>query len=339
MRFCWLFLCLCIFSQPGAAEIDRELLQELRTQGVAAWNKIERHYQDFQVEFREVHQEDFGGVDAASQKKFHSEESFLIAYNAARGLTLHRKSKPVSPDHVLIHKVANSNYSFEVVCEDPSQRGRLERVHILKKDRHPGDSPEYDEAGLPTWGLRRMKALAACRITGIPLQELIREGNPEFRLDSVSAALSGEESYINVVVSYLGEQRPARRKDGKYTIILDRNRDYRVVSFQIERPDMRETFMNTYYDDVAGFPHAPKQSIYESVSPHEKVTTKITYDFSEPLPFSIPEKEFYLPHYGFSEQVLETLHPNPWPRWLLIVGGILSLLIGGWLIRRRAQTA
>lgn len=327
MRFCWLSLCFCSLSQSGAAEIDRELLLELRTQGVAAWKKIERHYQNYQVEYREEYQ------STGRDKEYCFE---TIAYNAAKGLTLCRRQKPEFPG--VLHLIANTNYFFDVYSPNPTQRGVLQRLQILK-DIPPGASPEYDEAGLPTWGLRRMNVLAACRITGIPLQELIREGNPEFRLDSVSASLSGEESYIKVVVSYLGEQRPARRKDGKYTIILDRKRDYRVVSFQIERPDTRETFINTYYDDVAGFPHAPKQLQYESVSPHENITVAITNDYSEPTPFSIPEKEFYLPHYGFSEQVLETLHPNPWPRWLLIAGGILSLLIGGWLIRRRAQSA
>ncbi len=327
-----IFLFLLGVSEFAFADgVDSALLAELRTAGVAAWADTENAYNAFQVQEKVTTSTSTVGVAKAQVVV----SEYFIAFDAATGLTLNRTQYPTHPDWIG-HEVANRQYTFEVHCPQATERGTLSDVHVLSGNSI-GNSVEYDAVGVPTWGLKRFGVLAACRITGIPLQNFLEENGNEFRLDSLTENAEGDKQYIELVASYLGEQRPGRRQGGVYRVLIDREQDYRVESFAIDRPEAKESFANTYFEAINGYRHAPERVVYSLESPAEKIS--ITHEFSAPQKFAIPDKEFYLPHYGFSEQVLETLNPNPWPRWLLVLGGILSLVIGFWLLNRRERTS
>ena len=140
---------------------------------------------------------------------------------------------------------------------------------------------------------------------------------------------------IRFSAKYLGESRYLRVKGAEYSITVDPEHLHRILIWEVTAPaSIRYAYHIKYHDEKL---HFPREIVYTIDTGGNR--SEQTWTFELPKPCEIPDAEFYLPHYGISESVLETLHPNPWPRWLLIGFGILTIAIGAWLVRGRRQPA
>ena len=141
---------------------------------------------------------------------------------------------------------------------------------------------------------------------------------------------------IHFSATYIGGQAPHRIRNAVYSVVLDPKHRFRIISAALDRPSDSRKF-SFFYHDSDDIP-VPKEIVSEFKEGASSITHQV-YEIELPKPFHLADEEFYLPHYGISEAVLETLNPNPWPRWLLIGFGIVTIAIGAWLVRGRRQPA
>ncbi len=303
--------------------IDTILLDRLNTQAVIDWQNVERELRTVDVTYRYTY---FEGKPGKMQ--LIGNQTFRFAFDSHRRVALLRIQKDGFPDD-MSRQLANPRYSFEVSNGDATALGTLQNVSIEVPKEGSADSTW----GLPDWGNHTCNILAACRLSCLPLEEMLNPVDFE-PLEAIHIEAAGRKC-IRFSAKYIGKQGKLRIVDSTYTVTLDTSNSHAPTSWTIEAPDALYTSAISYHDGLS--PLVPQKITYAVDSGGLRSEQAWTYDL--PIPCTIPEEEFYLPHYGFSEQVLETLNPNPWPRWLLIIGGVLSLFIGGWLIKRRSQAA
>lgn len=317
-----------MFSFVSADEkiVDPQIVEELHQRAVPEWQRIELEFRSVDVTFQEVYES--GLVDKLTTD---APVTFRLAYDADRKLTLLRSQSGESPGQ-MNHDIANSRYEFEVFTPVMTERGKLMKVHA---GENRNDEDRLD--GLPTFRGKRFDLLAACRLFGLPLANLL---NPnEFETIEANESTDQGQRRIRHSVKYLGEEGPSRREGGIYVLIYDAINRYRLLECHITSPgessESSESLVISYHDlpDVI----VPREIVYNLVVGKEAIRETQTFDMAKPC--RIADAEFYLPHYGISESVLETLHPNPWPRWLLIGFGIVTIAIGAWLVRGRRQPA
>ncbi len=305
--------------------VDPVVLTQLRTTAEEDWQAIEREQRSFDVSF--IYKTKYVQRDGTIQSP--EDIHYQLAYDADRKVALLRmQSKTLGQG--IQHTIANSRYDFRILAKVMTERGTLNHVHVadpLEID------PDFDE-GLPTWDGRRCSLVAACRLGCTPLRDIVNSALFE-PIEAVRWSEMGQER-LRFSAKYLGEQGSVGRKGGIYTLVFDPSHNHRIMSWAIDvLPSRHEKVSVSYFSDNSI--SAPHETVYIVDSAGEM--SEQTWTFDRPKPCTIPDAEFYLPHYGFSEAVLETLHPNPWPRWLLIGFGIVTIAIGAWLFRGRRQPA
>ncbi len=315
---CYIVLTSTVAAAPT---VDAAVLRELRESAVQEWQAVEQGFQSIDVTFRESYKK-----GPAGNLKLESEGTRRLAYDINRRVTLFRAQSDQSPES-MGHTVANSKYDFEVYTPDMEKRGTLQKLNLVTND----GSGSGRENGLPTWGEQRLHLLSSCRLAGMPLAKLLdsREFEP---MECIATGELGQRR-----IQFSAQYKKAQPGPDAYSMILDPSHHYRVLSWVIdiahgERHEIRNF---EYFNEVEVY--IPRKIVTASISKTQCTERTLTYEL--PKPWSIPDAEFYLPHYGFSESVLETLHPNPWPRWLLIGFGVLTIAIGAWLVRGRRQPA
>ena len=301
--------------------IDPAVLSQLRTTAVNDWLAAERAFHSVDVTYQSVYKS--GSIGAM---KVVSEQTFHLVYDAGRGITLFRTQRVGIPGHIN-HQVANSRYSFEVSAPDMNARGTLQKLTV--------NSQAGKLSELALWGTHRCYLQAECRLSCLQLKELLDDSFFE-PVEAIEYQEQGN-TRIRYVAKHLGEQGKNRVKGGIYTLEFDPTHRHRPTFWMINVPQSTMNSFRIAYH-VSGDVRTPREIIRTSIHQGKSGSEEtLTYDL--PKPCMIPDAEFYLPHYGFSEQVLETLHPNPWPRWLLIGFGIVTIAIGAWLVRGRRQPA
>jgi len=321
-----LTFCLCLISEFSRADervIDPAVLDRLRTQAVKDWQAEEREYRSLDVSYKSSYR-----AGPKNDIKTFPTKTYRLAYDADRQVTLWRMQNPAFSSDNMTHSVANSRYDFRVSTPVMTEQGTLDHLNLVVSNQ---SGPER-EGGVPTWNSHRCHLMAACRISCMPLQDLLN--SQEFEPIQAVEFVDNGSPRIRFSARYLGEQGFVRRKGGTYTVILDPSHRHRLLSWVIEVPHSRyETFDISYH--VSNDVHTPREIVYKADLVGE--ITESTWTFDLPKPCTIPDAEFYLPHYGFSEQMLETLNPNPWPRWLLIAGGVVTIAIGARLLLRLSR--
>ncbi len=323
--FCWLVFSGCFV--PGlcrAADsiIDSAVLDRLRDIATKDWQSVGEEFRVFDVTFKNRYSQ-----GPPNQLKLVSNQTYRFAYNLDRGLCLLRGQNEAFPGH-MVHDVSNPGYVFQVNNTDMTARGTLNRlnVHIGTKTAMP--------TKLPDWQGDRCKLMSACRMACMSLRELLDP--TQFKVVEAVDFMERGEPLVRLRARYLGEKGVGKRKNGNYTVVLDPVHRYRLISWEIEVPKKsKQTFQVFYHSGDHSF--FPKEIVNIDDSNGQRTEDLWTYGL--PQPWALPDAEFYLPHYGISESILETLNPNPWPRWLLIGFGVLTIAIGAWLVRGRRQPA
>ena len=305
--------------------IDPLVMEELRTQAVPAWQAAEREFRSIDVTYTVSNKE--GPRD---KLKLFSKQTFQFAYDADRQVRLLRTQK----DGVFgkDHDAANARYEFDVWAPDINARGTLTRVQLLSSAAMNNRQPDGEVSNL-NFALCRLQA--ECRMNRMPLVKLV----DPMQFETVEAVKFDESghSLIRYSAKFVGQEDRFLKRGRTYTATFDPAQRYRSVAWRIDiSDDSYDEFRTSYHerDDV----RTPREIVY--TAEHGSQFSEQIWTYELPKPCTIPDAEFYLPHYGFSESVLETLGPNPWRiRLILINVGILTIVIGAWLLRRRAAKA
>lgn len=301
--------------------IDTNVMEELQTKAVPDWQAAEREFRTVDVTYMRASKE---GLQ--NQLKASPDQTFRFAYDSNRQVMLLRTQKAGVTG--MNHDVANSRYDFEVSTPNVSARGTMKRLRVLSRTDDK-KTPDVEVSNI-NFALCRLQA--ECRMNRMPLVKLLDP--TEFEpVEAVAIDESGLR-LIRFSGRFKGEEDRFRKKVRLYTVTLDSSHQYRSVEWRIDIPNVGVDLFKIAYHELDSI-RIPRSIVYISESSKYRSEQEWTYEL--PQPWSIPDAEFYLPHYGFSESVLETLHPNPWPRWLLIGFGVLTIAIGAWLVRGRRQ--
>ncbi len=304
-------------SRAEPLVVDSNIYSQLRTEAIADWQSIEGGLRVVDVAYRFEYTA--GSRDAM---KLIARSSDRLVFDLDRNLAMLRGVKDGHAGE-MSHRIFNPSYRFSILTPDVTARGTLLGVKT-------NADKEIEEA--PDWSGSRNFLLAATRVGNIRLSELLLP--EEFKLIEAVKVEEDGEWRIRTTATYIGGKKPGRLENATYTVVLDPTHRHRLLFATVTVVDPRQEqqmLVVTYPADENV--DTPQRVEFELQVGNYR--DKQTYTFESPKPWSIPEAEFYLPHYGFSEQVLQTLNPNPWPRWLLILSGVLSLVIGFWLLRRR----
>ena len=313
----------CVQAHAVDRNIDPVILDELQTMAVLDWQAAEREFSTVDVTYTRASKE---GIP--NQLKASPDQTFRFACDLNRQLKLLRTQKTGVSG--MNHDVANVRYDFEISSPDVSTRGTMSRLRLLLPSPDKGN-PDGEVSNI-NFALCRLQA--ECRMNRMPLVKLL--DSMEFEpVEAVAVNESGMR-LIRFAGRFKGVEDRFRKKGRLYTVTVDPSHHYRSVEWTIDIPDQGVDLFEIAYHDSDSI-RIPRKIIYISDSGRYRSEQEWTYGV--PQPWSIPDAEFYLPHYGFSEAVLETLHPNPWPRWLLIGFGIVTIAIGAWLVRGRRQPA
>lgn len=315
---------LCLVSDHvDAADrvIDPMVTERLQTQAVPDWQAAEREFRSVDVTYTLSNKE-----GPRNNLKLHPNQMFRFAYDADRQVTLLRTQKEGVSG--VDHDVANARYDFDVWVPDINARGTLDRLRLLSAV--VGNKQPDGEVSNVNFALCRLQA--ECRMNRMPLVKLL----DPVEFEPVEAVEFDElgNRLIRYSAKFVGKEDRFRKKGRTYTATLDPARRYRSVAWRIDIPNEGyELFRISYHerDDV----RTPREIVFIIENGSYSSEQIWTYDLSKPC--TIPDAEFYLPHYGFSEQMLETLRSNPWPRWLLIGLGVVTIATGAWLFRRRSR--
>jgi len=334
------FLCLLLslgFSLPVCVhaqveqEIDLNLLEELRTVAVEKWEAEELRLSSFQVHFVS---ETLQSTDSQSAKfKTLSKRDRFIAYDRRRNFKLSRIQIP--GDNGISHDAENSRYRFNVYSENKSKQGQLLELQVTPAQGGGADvAKEFDS---PSWSSNPNWVALHARIQlfWVPLKEIVSK--PEFQPITVRL-LKGPSRQIEFTAKYVGAKSKYRNPGGLYSFVVSPEENYRLEYGKVILPATSQFD----YTDITNRYHVPDDVSTPAEVNRRLVSKKTIFNYrwviDRPEPFSIAEEEFQLSHYGFSEQVLDTLSPNPWPRWLLIIAGVVSLIVGIWFIRYYDRT-
>ncbi len=326
IRFLCLLYCFCfVLTNTGTAqdEIDNSLVEHLLTKGVENWQVEESKFDAIQVSFVVTYSD-----GPPSNPKHEFSQKWLVANHRKRGLTLARVQNSAVPDSIS-HDVSNAQYRFSVFCKNVDKQGTLQDLRVTR-DKNKRMAVNNDPG---KWNMNWKVLRARTYLLHIPLEEIVSHSS----FQPVRVRLLKEPpGRIEFTAKYVGPKGKFRLPGGIYTIIINPEQRDRLEYWEVIFPNTEnrtQSFEISYRPDDVQLPH---EVLYRTRSGKFKSRQKWIID--RPEPFSIAEEEFHLPHYGFSEQVLDTLSPNPWPRWLLIIGGVLSITIGIWFIRRHERT-
>jgi hypothetical protein len=302
----------------GDQHVDETLREELLTVAVPIWRALDDRQFRLQVN---LYVKFYEGTVAELGEPF--EQGRFFACDDAMDLRVLRFTTPKHPNSIS-HEVFNPRYEFDISCEDASIKGTLTELKV-----HEGDGEGLIDP-ISNWSSTLSYLKSHSQIGQVPLVEIM--SSPDFEIVDLRA--TDESIYlIQLTAKYSGLKDRFRTPGGIYTMVVDRNNNYRLVEKASRFADSDKVYnyrMNYHEPDNCG---VPREVIFSGTSGTHAFRHEWTIDCPEPL--AIPAEEFYLPHYGFSEQVLQTLKPNPWPRWMLILCGICSLGLGAWLIQRR----
>lgn len=315
----------CAWGSSGQgmdAAINPQVLDELLNEAVPSWQSLEDELDSYDITYRcEFKQGPIGNLELLSDL------TFRVAVDSGRHLAMRRTQSVNAPDRIG-HSLLNGDYDFNVFAQDPRSKGKLTYLRTNPPNQ------TTDQAA-PSWSQASdSEVLVACRVGVVQLHQLLQE--PNFKLiDAMRMATAGHEE-IRFAVESLVDQNNGWTRGSVCTITVDPSHQYRVMERIFSNSGSPPSSLRVVYPDGTTTPF-PRQVVFSMQSGDELMEQSFTYEPKRK--FEIAVEEFYLPHYGISEAVLETLNPNPWPRWLLIGFGIVTIAIGAWLVRGRRQPA
>lgn len=324
----WVAIPVAAFQQEGDSnqlKLDPDVFIELKTKAIPAWGEIEQTLHSVSVIARKTVSERIKGELIAPART----PTYNLAWDHAQGLALLQAEYDAHSDRSY-YSVANPDYSFEVWADEKLGQDQLQGAR-----KAPWDSAN-PRGTLPRGFVEHeFTAHTAARFLSLPLRLLI--DSPEFEsIEAVGIRENGKR-LIRYSARYLGDEGESRQKGGTYTIVIDPVMNYRLLRGQVSGPDnpTEQTIEVQYHDSANVF--VPKFVDVVRRNQQEQYTAEWRTEFELPRQFDLPEKQFYLPFYGFDESMLEPISPNRWLRWLLVAVGSMSLIIAYWLLARNSR--
>ncbi len=178
------------------------------------------------------------------------------------------------------------------------------------------------------WGV----ILSPVAAVGVPIRTLLTDYE-HYRLTKLAEV---EGNFIDLEAEYFLAPDGKPIRDRTYFARLNPAQSWMAVRSGIRR-DANEAADEIELADDTDFGLFPQKVVTTWSWAATAKQDVIVFEFEKPEPCALPAEAFYLPHYDISEGVLETLSPDPWPRWLLVLAGMLSLIVGFWLLFRRRR--
>lgn len=300
-----------------AQDIDSGCLDQLLKEGAPAWRATAEMLDDVEVSWtdtRVITTLNARGREEQSHQYFER----MLSWDAGRRL---RMLEIRHPDiKTTNRRVVNDRYGFIVA----QVRGQKE--HQLASCNLPERG--IDELVKSMSSLRSAYSIISSGIAviEIPLETMISDAD-QFQL--VTAKYVGSEPsrerLILVESRYLGPQARFRREGGLYWAEVSDD-SWMIQRSGIRRPGVDEQVIEITYQpwDEGLFPKLIRNSntwVATGKEVHQ-------YVFEAPTQSKLADAEFYLPAYGISETVLETLEPRPlWQFWIWAAGFFVLLAV------------
>ncbi len=299
-------------------EIDLNLLAEVKEKATPQWKRWEAMQKNAQIAFEWTY------TVPASKTSVSSSHIFAIGPSGDKINQIQHKGQ--KPSRV----VANSRYRFKVSELEEGVVGVLHTVELGSE--RDGLSSEERMIRENTRGIG-----AAWNAFGMPAWQLVESSEAKIVVVKYVSPGEGDHRWIRIESKF--EHLKVLRDPGSVVWIdIDPAADYRIMTTGKRFPDGIRLVQTVNEYQESGFGPVAKRQTTNTVVSGSKVDQTLKV-FDTPTICTFSQKEFLLPYYGISEAVLETLHPNPWPRWLLIGFGVLTIAIGAWLVRGRRQPA
>lgn len=313
-------LCLIVFGMHLTCTVAQPPvdLESVRSAALDAWRRDETEVRNLQVRF----QWDLVDGPTGGEKRI-ARQFWTLGADASMDLKFARMENPDFPDSTSF-EIANPKYQFDVDLKKSSQDSVLAELRMAT----PSGSVQPPDNWARHWDVLKSRF----QFGSIPLTELMT--SPDFECLDVRADGKKNEC-LRITFGYHGSKGVWRIPGGTYRIWINPTESYRLEKLEFGFPNSTKTeTCDIRYFDPDDLP-TPREVIYRADTT-EDISLQ-TWTIERPEPLQISAEEFYLPHYGISEDVLETLSPDPWPRRTLLLAGTVFLLIGLWLVRRHSQ--
>ena len=305
-----------------------EILARIRKEGIPRWEQYEDNIQDIAVT---SHCNYYHGKPGEKESS-HLSISHIF-WNARKHLRMLQSDLEGYKDGI-----------FSRICDNPEYRFEVEFPTTEKKDI--GIGPRLTETALYSAGqkgswsenlsLGEAYAYLTMPITlsGFPMKDLFSD--PNFTINT----LRYEDKKKNIIflkASYTGEKGTYRYPNAKYWAKIHIDLGWTVTESGIDTSDFEKTTITetVVYPDFGRFIknfHMEWKYLQTPLIEGNKVS------FDPPKRCSIHDEEFFLPFYGFSEDVLN-IHSSKWnSRWLLIINGILCLILAAWFLFKKTNS-
>jgi len=321
------------------AEVDPEVLQRLRTEGVPAWQQLENSYGE--IEFTVTFEQDLRYVDNDGKKQdLHREFLFRRQYLRERNCML------VEQDYasgIRIIKAINPEYRFEIHKKNESP------AWVLAKAGTPPDQLFIDTT-VGTW------ENFSWLVNGDAALSVIVNQSDVFRIDEAQMVTSDSDGTI-VRLKATNLEPSTKKFDYRerhglpgvvYSVRLDPTKDWSIVHFDQQFPKNHQgniwhAIGDIEYQDRDNGPAIPElisvrmyngATKFNPEEPDEVSTTRL--EVSQPIS---NEAEFYLPHYGIDDSAIRGDTRGRLWRFAYFIIGVASLVIAWRVLKGRSQSA
>jgi hypothetical protein len=322
------FLFLSTICQPQTAEIDPECLAFVRSDVVPAWREHERQFEDFDVRcvFEAFELQGRG----KKSSKLRRERRFVVA----KGGRLRLLESP--GDGIVTVYTTNQRYGFQV-------RGSLDRSGFSLHELTPAPLLRSGKRKgvLTSLSLTDVFSQIGYEFFRVPLSDLVEDRSADFELVEARYIQTGDERHVRIAARYQGPNERYRWSDGTYWAEFPDEPPFLAVRSGVESPGVAfdELFTITYHENASSPPALPK--LVTRVSGDLDLGTLQIYSFEVAVPCDLEDDAFFLPHYGISEEVLETLDPVS-HRWRNVFLALLPVaflfLIAVWRSKRNQSS-
>jgi hypothetical protein len=309
-----------------AGEVDQGCLSDLTQNGPRAWKEVTSFAKNVGVTCKEQRINSTGEGSKAVSQTINARWS--LCWNRESSLRYLERRGEDSEASIL--RVVNPRYRFVVYKRHESDAFQLE----TGKRAAPGRPQPIDLTEAPFDDFLE----AGVRVYGIRLEDILSD--KEFRLERVKYIAEPDvvEKRVLVEWQYLGsEAGRTRRAGGVYWAELNPKYSWRVDRAGVRIPAKKEWgdwLQEVAYQQVDANVSFPHTVTILSTSPRTQSRSQFTYTFEKPTTCQRADEEFYLPHYNIPESALGYAQASPWPRILLVGGGIVGLA-GFYLLSRR----
>lgn len=317
------------FRIASAAELSTETVTRLRTEAPVAWELCRQRLHGHEVTARSVCRvvplRADGSADTTREIKL-SGTTKIVFLDAARLMAAVVDDKESKPHPVERHRaILNERYSFNVSRSQPADS-------FLLKGVTAGAALPRDIEG----ELRNVRP--GLHVDGFPLPDYLTR--PNFVIKECHPGVTSDGTPLVVVEFEFTPTGEMNVDPGRHILELMPDRDWQLHRAVITGGAGQSSYENIVtidYELMTGGQWIPRRRTYIQLGndkPGERWRDSLEVEVSVPVPTKVKLEEFYLPHYGISESIVDVPAWGRGARMLLFAAGA-GLLIAGVVLFRR----